>query len=239
MHGPSEPSTASLHQWRQADRVSERLVGDEVGESRLYRHGPARRCDSSAIESRRSRFRSPTLSVKPISIETLMPIVNTEMTRCDVGKRKAVSDRQTSPSRCAASRTPPPNNPHRSRERAAMALTTPPGVFGDPVVTPRRTVLLRAWSDERAAARSARSGGDLPCEWRHLERAHILSQPMAVPHLRTHVAMLGYGIRRRDRREVVGQVLRLVVAAPGSWTGLPGREHRWRQRQCASAYAHS
>ena len=38
-------------------------------------------------------------------------------------------------------------------------------------------------------------------------------------HLRTHVAMLAAGIRRHDRREVVGQLLRLVVAGPGSLTG--------------------
>ena len=56
-------------------------------------------------------------------------------------------------------------------------------------------------------------------EWRHLERAHVLSQPMAVAHVRTHVAMLGYGVRHRDRREIVGQLVRLVVAAPGTWTG--------------------
>jgi hypothetical protein len=67
-------------------------------------------------------------------------------------------------------------------------------------------------------ARAARSRGDVAAEWHHLERAHILSQPMAGPHVRTHVAMLGHGIRRRDRREVLGQVLRLAVAAPGSWT---------------------
>jgi hypothetical protein len=42
---------------------------------------------------------------------------------------------------------------------------------------------------------------------------------MAVPHVRTHVAMLGAALRRRDRREIVGQVVRLLVAAPGSWTG--------------------
>jgi hypothetical protein len=42
---------------------------------------------------------------------------------------------------------------------------------------------------------------------------------MAVAHARTHVAMLGYGIRHRDRREIVGQLVRLVVAAPGTWTG--------------------
>ena len=56
-------------------------------------------------------------------------------------------------------------------------------------------------------------------EWRHLERAHILSQPKAVLHVRTHVAMLAAGIRRHDRREIVGQLLRLLVAGPGSLTG--------------------
>jgi hypothetical protein len=31
--------------------------------------------------------------------------------------------------------------------------------------------------------------------------------------------MLVYALRRRDRREILGQVLRLVVAGPGSWSG--------------------
>lgn len=83
----------------------------------------------------------------------------------------------------------------------------------------QRARLLQAWSDERDAAGAARRRGDTSAEWQHLERAHILSQPMVVPHLRTHVAMLGAGLRRRDRREVVGQLLRLVVAGPGSLTG--------------------
>jgi len=38
-------------------------------------------------------------------------------------------------------------------------------------------------------------------------------------HIRTHIAMLAAGIRRRDRREVVGQLMRLVLAGPGSLTG--------------------
>jgi FtsP/CotA-like multicopper oxidase with cupredoxin domain len=83
----------------------------------------------------------------------------------------------------------------------------------------RRSTLREAWSQERAAAHAARTRGDAAGEWRHLERAHILSQPMAGPHVRTHAAMLAYGFRQRDRREVVGQLLRLVVAGPGSWTG--------------------
>jgi hypothetical protein len=82
-----------------------------------------------------------------------------------------------------------------------------------------RAQLRQAWSDEREAAGAARRRGDQASEWKHLERAHILSQPMALPHVRTHVAMLGAGLRRHDRREVVGQLLRLVVAGPGSLTG--------------------
>jgi hypothetical protein len=79
--------------------------------------------------------------------------------------------------------------------------------------------LVKAWTEEREAARTARSRGDLTSEWNHLERAHILSQPLLVPHIRTHMAMLSCGARRHDRREVAGQLLRLLVAGPGSITG--------------------
>jgi len=90
----------------------------------------------------------------------------------------------------------------------------------NPTITPAtRTALLQAWSQERAAARDARERGDAPSEWTHLERAHILSQPMAGPHVRTHLAMLSCGVRRRDPREIFGQLVRTLVAAPGSWTG--------------------
>ena len=90
--------------------------------------------------------------------------------------------------------------------------------LGGAVVPARRDVLRAAWSDEMATARAARARRDVAAEWNHLERAHILSLPMSGPPVRTHVAMLGHGVRRRDRREVLGQIVRLVVAAPGSWT---------------------
>ena len=101
-----------------------------------------------------------------------------------------------------------------------MARTSSVGQRRHDVVgaRPQREVLRTAWSEERAAARGARGRGDVAGEWHHLERAHILSQPMAGPHVRTHLDMLGHGLRRRDRREVLGQIVRLVVAAPGSWT---------------------
>ena len=80
----------------------------------------------------------------------------------------------------------------------------------------RHTALAERWATERTEARAAKRRGDVADEWRHLERAHVLSQPMAGRHVRTHVAMLGYGLRRRDRREIIGQLVRLVVAAPGT-----------------------
>ena len=82
-----------------------------------------------------------------------------------------------------------------------------------------KQAIRQAWADEHTAARQARSAGDTAGEWGHLERAHILSQPLAVAHVRTHLAMLGYGIRHRDRREIAGQLLRLLVAGPGSALG--------------------
>jgi hypothetical protein len=103
-----------------------------------------------------------------------------------------------------------------------MSMSVPQSVHdvtGQPSMKANRTALRVAWSAERDSARAARRAGDPAGEWRHLERAHILSQPMALPHVRTHLAMLDAGLRRRDRREVIGQLLRLVVAAPGSLTG--------------------
>lgn len=85
---------------------------------------------------------------------------------------------------------------------------------------PTNTQAIRqAWANEHAAARQARTAGDSGAEWDHLERAHILSQPLAIAHVRTHLAMLRYGIRQRDRREITGQLVRLLVAGPGSAIG--------------------
>lgn len=76
-----------------------------------------------------------------------------------------------------------------------------------------------AWALEIKAARTARANGDERAEWLHLERAHILSQPLAGAHVRTHAAMFGVALRRRDRRELVGQLFRIVVAGPASFAG--------------------
>lgn len=65
--------------------------------------------------------------------------------------------------------------------------------------------------------------GDLPTAWRHLERAHILSQAFAWPHTRVHMRMLAFGWRRRDLREVLGQIARIIGGGPASLLGRAPR----------------
>lgn len=80
------------------------------------------------------------------------------------------------------------------------------------------TVAERLGAD-LASARDDGRTGDHDAAWALLEEAHVLSQPWAWPHVKVHVAMLALGWRTRDRREVQRQLLRLVVAGPGSLTG--------------------
>lgn len=82
------------------------------------------------------------------------------------------------------------------------------------------TALLRLESRKAlSAASAAQHEGRLSDSWALLERAHILSQPVLVDHLRVHVAMLGFAIRQRNAREVTGQALRLILAPLGHLTG--------------------
>ena len=82
--------------------------------------------------------------------------------------------------------------------------------------TPEITAAINA---DRRAARTARDAANLDEAWRLLERTHILSQPWAWPHVRSHVDMLCLAVLARDRREVLGQIVRTLVAGPGSAVG--------------------
>ncbi|MEV0388518.1 DUF3703 domain-containing protein [Nonomuraea sp. NPDC050643] len=67
-------------------------------------------------------------------------------------------------------------------------------MIGRPMPAPVRD----AYHAEMRAARAAAQAG---ARWRHLERAHILSQPWPWPHTRNHVAMFFLALAQRDRRE--------------------------------------
>ena len=77
-------------------------------------------------------------------------------------------------------------------------------------------ILTKHFLDTLERARRASSDGDA---WQALERAHVLSQRDAWPHVRVHLRMIADAWRRRDWREVAGQIPRIVLAAPGSWLG--------------------
>ncbi|WP_054249003.1 DUF3703 domain-containing protein [Rhodococcus opacus] len=66
---------------------------------------------------------------------------------------------------------------------------------------------------------AASGAGEAQARWAHLERAHIVSQPYPWLHTRNHVAMFRLAWRQHDRREALGQVVRIIVAAPGSALG--------------------
>ena len=80
---------------------------------------------------------------------------------------------------------------------------------------PIKHEIARRVEQSRAAVRA----GDDPAAWHRLEEAHILSQPWPTPHVGVHRRMLGLALRRGPRREIPGQVFRILVAGPGSAAG--------------------
>lgn len=74
-----------------------------------------------------------------------------------------------------------------------------------------RESLKAAYQKELAASRAAQAKGDHQEAFRHLERAHILSQRFAFAHAATHLRMLRLGWQLGDGREVRGQLTRTVA----------------------------
>lgn len=82
---------------------------------------------------------------------------------------------------------------------------------------PNRAANLLA--KEYRAAQKAVEARQIDLAWHHLERAHILAQTRLWPHCQSHWKMLSLAINQRDFREVVGQVIRLILAPIGNATG--------------------
>lgn len=66
---------------------------------------------------------------------------------------------------------------------------------------------------------SAQVSGDQHAAWRSHELIHILSQGFGLMHLYSHWWMLRYAWTVRDKKEVVGQLMRLALAPIGNLTG--------------------
>ncbi|MCX4691105.1 DUF3703 domain-containing protein [Streptomyces sp. NBC_01408] len=83
---------------------------------------------------------------------------------------------------------------------------------------------------EAELARAGAAAPDTEAMWTALERAHVLSQNWAWPHTRAHWHMFRLAVRCRDRKETAGQVLRMLVAGPGSLAGRVPQGNSGRTR---------
>lgn len=61
--------------------------------------------------------------------------------------------------------------------------------------------------------------GELQLAWNHLERAHVIGQAYPWEHSYVHWKMLGFGIRIKSMREILGQLPRLLVGGVKSFVG--------------------
>lgn len=82
-----------------------------------------------------------------------------------------------------------------------------------------KPTLAAAFRHEMDAARAAWSAGDDDGASARMERAHILSQRHFTPHVLIHIWMLRFGWKRKDRREIAGQLRRLAATVPGALIG--------------------
>ena len=81
--------------------------------------------------------------------------------------------------------------------------------------------LLQAYRHELAEARAEALAGRPGVAFRHLERAHILSQRFTLQHVYVHWLMLRLGASTGAWREVIGQATRVVAAAIFSRIWVP------------------
>jgi Protein of unknown function (DUF3703) len=83
------------------------------------------------------------------------------------------------------------------------------------------SVVLNAYREEVSSARLAMQCGNYERCFVHLERAHVLAQRMTIRHTYVHWLMLVAGLRRRDYREALGQVPRMLASVLFSRLWVP------------------
>lgn len=73
---------------------------------------------------------------------------------------------------------------------------------------------------EIALAKELEVRGNYLKSFHHLENAHVLGQASTWWHVKVHFLMLLWGIRQRDLKECIGQVVRIIGAATKTAFGL-------------------
>lgn len=61
--------------------------------------------------------------------------------------------------------------------------------------------------------------GNLEKAWKHLERAHIIGQRYPFAHTKVHWKMVQFGFKMKNRKEILGQLPRLLFGGIKSFVG--------------------
>jgi hypothetical protein len=73
---------------------------------------------------------------------------------------------------------------------------------------------------EIALASVSLETNDVTTAFHHLERAHVLGQAITLEHTRVHWLMLKLGWKKKDWREIFGQLFRIVGASTKTPLGI-------------------
>ncbi|WP_397445630.1 DUF3703 domain-containing protein [Polaribacter sp. R77954] len=75
-------------------------------------------------------------------------------------------------------------------------------------------LLKQAYKEELKQYNHYLGNGQYSNAWHHLERSHIVGQSYPLEHTYSHWLMLKFGFRQKDTKEILGQIIRLLV---GGW----------------------
>jgi Protein of unknown function (DUF3703) len=79
--------------------------------------------------------------------------------------------------------------------------------------------LIPFYKKELESYKQNMQNGILQQAWQHLERAHILGQRYPMAHNNVHWKMLQFGIKIKSRKEIFGQIPRLIFGGIKSFVG--------------------
>ena len=80
--------------------------------------------------------------------------------------------------------------------------------------------LRKAYQAELNSYKSSFDQKDLSKAWNHLERAHIIGQAYPLAHTHVHWLMLKFGFAIKSRKEILGQIPRLLIGGVKSFVGI-------------------
>ncbi len=75
------------------------------------------------------------------------------------------------------------------------------------------------FNTELSSYRTELKKGNLEQAWLHLERAHIIGQKYPITHSLVHWKMLCFGIKIKSKKEIIGQIPRLLFGGVKSFVG--------------------